>query len=62
MSEIPSMAAPNVTGSIALLLQHYKNTHSGYVPLSSTVKAILIHSADESVIILDQTINMAGVC
>ncbi|HQF43992.1 MAG TPA: S8 family serine peptidase, partial [Ignavibacteriaceae bacterium] len=43
-----SMAAPNVTGSIALLLQHYKNTHSGYVPLSSTVKAILIHSADES--------------
>ena len=43
-----SMAAPNVTGSIALLLQHYKNTHSGYVPLSSTVKAIIIHTADES--------------
>jgi hypothetical protein len=43
-----SMAAPNVTGAIALLLQHYKNTHSGYIPLSSTIKAILIHTADES--------------
>ncbi|RKY97903.1 MAG: hypothetical protein DRQ13_04115, partial [Ignavibacteriae bacterium] len=43
-----SMAAPNVTGSLALLLQHYKNTHNSYIPLSSTLKAIVIHTADES--------------
>jgi hypothetical protein len=43
-----SMAAPNVTGSLALLLQHYKNTHNNTVPLSSTLKAIVIHTADES--------------
>ena len=43
-----SMAAPNVTGSLALLLQHYKNTHNNSVPLSSTLKAIVIHTADES--------------
>ncbi|AFH47853.1 Peptidase S8/S53 [Ignavibacterium album JCM 16511] len=43
-----SMAAPNVTGSLALLLQHYKNTHNNTVPLSSTLKAIVIHTADEA--------------
>lgn len=43
-----SMAAPNVTGSIALLLQHYKNTHSNTIPLASTIKAVVIHTADES--------------
>jgi hypothetical protein len=43
-----SMAAPNVTGSLALLLQHYKKTHSDTIPLSSTLKAIVIHTADEA--------------
>lgn len=43
-----SMAAPNVTGSLALLLQHYKSTHNNTVPLSSTLKAIVIHTADEA--------------
>ncbi|MEP0862290.1 MAG: S8 family serine peptidase, partial [Ignavibacterium sp.] len=43
-----SMAAPNVTGSLALLLQYYKNTHNNTVPLSSTLKAIVIHTADEA--------------
>lgn len=43
-----SMAAPNVTGSIALLLQHYQNTHNNTIPLSSTIKSIIIHTADES--------------
>ncbi len=43
-----SMSAPNVTGSLALLLQHYKNTHNNTIPLSSTLKAIVIHSADEA--------------
>jgi hypothetical protein len=42
-----SMAAPNVTGAISLLLQHYKNTHNNTLPLSSTLKAIVIHTADE---------------
>ncbi|MCU7513914.1 MAG: S8 family serine peptidase [Ignavibacteria bacterium] len=43
-----SMAAPSVTGSIALLLQLYKNTHNGDYPRASTVKSIVIHTADEA--------------
>ena len=43
-----SMAAPNVTGSLALLTQHYKDTHSGQAPLGSTLRAIIIHTASAS--------------
>ncbi|MCT7974351.1 S8 family serine peptidase, partial [Laspinema olomoucense] len=42
-----SMAAPNVTGTAALLTQHYKNLH-GKTPLSATLKGTIIHTAAES--------------
>ncbi len=43
-----SMASPNVTGTLALLQQHYQNTHSGISMRSATLKALVIHTADES--------------
>ncbi len=43
-----SMAAPNVTGSAALLQQHYRQTHGGSLPLAATLRALLIHTADEA--------------
>lgn len=43
-----SMSAPSVTGSAALLQEHYSNTHSGAFMLASTLKALIIESADES--------------
>jgi len=43
-----SMATPNVSGSVALLNQHYKNTHANAILRSATMKALLIHSADEA--------------
>ncbi len=43
-----SMAAPSVTGSIALLMEHYRDTHSQNDMKSATVKALLIHTADEA--------------
>ncbi|UCH62964.1 MAG: S8 family serine peptidase [Fidelibacterota bacterium] len=43
-----SMAAPNVTGSVALLQQHYRQTHSDSLPLAATLRALLIHTADEA--------------
>lgn len=43
-----SMAAPNASGSIGLLLHHQANLH-GATPLrSSTMKAIIINTADEA--------------
>ena len=43
-----SMSAPSVSGTVALLLEHWKNSsNSVSVPRSSTMKAILIHTADE---------------
>ncbi|MDT8303290.1 MAG: FG-GAP-like repeat-containing protein, partial [Sedimentisphaerales bacterium] len=39
-----SMAAPNVTGTAALLIQYYENLF-GYRPLSATTKGLLIHTA-----------------
>lgn len=43
-----SMASPNVSGSIGLLLQHWRNTHSGDEDmLSSTIRGLVIHTADE---------------
>ena len=43
-----SMAAPNVSGSVGLLLQMYKNMHGATSILSSTVKGLIIHTADEA--------------
>ena len=43
-----SMATPNVSGSINLLYRYYEQTHSGTTPLSSTVKGLIIHTADEA--------------
>jgi len=43
-----SMAAPNVTGTAALLLQHFNNLTSGtWKPLSSTQKGYIIHTATD---------------
>jgi len=44
-----SMAAPNVTGSLLLLQQHYQNLHgSGNFMRAATLKALAIHTADET--------------
>lgn len=39
------MAAPNVTGSAALLVEHYRNLFNGDTPRSATTKGLLIHTA-----------------
>jgi len=41
-----SMSAPNISGSIGLLLEHYKSVINPLAPLSSTMKALIIHTAD----------------
>jgi len=44
-----SMSAPNVTGSLLLLQQHYQDIHGvGNFMRASTLKALAIHTADES--------------
>ena len=43
-----SMSSPNVTGSLALLQQHYQNTHSGNSMLSATLKGLILHTAFEA--------------
>ncbi|HZY09555.1 MAG TPA: S8 family serine peptidase, partial [Bacteroidota bacterium] len=43
-----SMASPNVAGSIGLLLEHQNNLHGTSPLLSSTLKAIILHTADEA--------------
>lgn len=43
-----SIAAPVVTGAIGLIDQEFKQTHGGALPLSSTVRALLIHTADQA--------------
>ena len=43
-----SMSAPNATGSLALLQEHYANLHNGQWMLASTLKALVIHTADEA--------------
>ncbi len=42
-----SMAAPNVTGTAALLTQHFKNLF-GRTPSSATLKATLLHTARDA--------------
>jgi hypothetical protein len=43
-----SMASPNATGSLLLLQQHYQNTHGGDSLRASTLKGLVIHTADEA--------------
>jgi len=42
-----SLAAPNASGTLALLQQHYQQTHEGASMRSATLKALAIHTADE---------------
>lgn len=43
-----SMAAPNASGSIGLLLQHHRNLYGDNALRSATLKGIVIHTADEA--------------
>jgi len=43
-----SMASPNVTGSLLLLQELYKNLNAGSVMKASTVKALAIHTTKEA--------------
>jgi hypothetical protein len=44
-----SQAAPNVSGSLLLLQQHYENLHGpGSYLRAATLKALAIHTADEA--------------
>ncbi len=43
-----SMAAPVVTGSLALLQEHYRATHGGAQPRSATLRALVVHTAHEA--------------
>jgi hypothetical protein len=43
-----SMAAPNVSGSLALLQSHYQALHSGTPMRAATLKGLAIHSANEA--------------
>ena len=42
-----SMACPNVSGSLGLLIQHYRATHGGANMRAATLKALALHTADE---------------
>lgn len=43
-----SMSAPNTTGSLALLQEYYAQLYSGNYMRSATLKALTIHTANES--------------
>lgn len=43
-----SAASPCISGSIGLLIQHYRNLTLGQDPWSSTIRALLFHTADEA--------------
>jgi len=43
-----SMSSPNVSGSMALLQHHYQETHNDEVMRASTLKGLVLHSADEA--------------
>ena len=42
-----SMSAPNVTGTLLLLQQHYKNTNTKFMK-AATLKALACHTADDA--------------
>ncbi len=43
-----SMAAPNVTGSLLLLQQHYKSLHHDIFMKAATLKGLALHTADDA--------------
>jgi hypothetical protein len=43
-----SMASPNVTGTLTLIQQHYKNLNGGNFMRSATLRGLVIHTADEA--------------
>lgn len=43
-----SMSSPNVAGTLALLQQYYQDTHSSVPMYSATLKALVIHTTDET--------------
>ncbi|MFQ5494805.1 MAG: S8 family serine peptidase, partial [Phycisphaerae bacterium] len=44
-----SMASPNASGSVGLLIEHWRTTHPGEGDMrSATVKGLLLHTADET--------------
>ncbi len=43
-----SMAAPNVTGTLLLLQEHYANHREGVFMRAATLKGLAIHTADEA--------------
>lgn len=43
-----SMSSPSAAGTMALLQQHYQQTHGGQSMRSSTLRALVIHTADEA--------------
>ncbi len=42
-----SMSTPNVAGTMFLLVELYQQTHAFQAPMSSTLKALAVHTADE---------------
>jgi hypothetical protein len=43
-----SMATPCMSGNLGLLIEHFSNTHIGRKIKAATLKAIVIHNADEA--------------
>ncbi|MBF8964387.1 S8 family serine peptidase [Pontibacter sp. FD36] len=43
-----SMAAPNISGSLLLLQEHYSNLNNGKFMRAATLKGLAIHTADEA--------------
>lgn len=43
-----SMASPNVSGGLILLQQHHRNLNSNQAMNASTLKALVLHTADEA--------------
>lgn len=43
-----SMSTPSVAGSLALLQEHWSELHSGVYMKASTLKALVLHTADEA--------------
>ena len=44
-----SMSGPMVSGSIGILMEHQENLHPGHRLLASTIKALVIHAADDMI-------------
>ena len=43
-----SMSSPNASGSTNLLFRYYEDTHDAVTPLASTMKGLVIHTANEA--------------